>query len=316
VLLNEDALTFGANDQDPDIANISRYRRVLEPGLLVPALGPGFDAVEKYVAWTELSKNLPAPADPGAAVFKFFTISLTIGDQSDDSGGKYRANAVLTNGTKVKLLRLDGSGSTELQHDGDLQHQHATDVFYGQVEPGKPPVTWNGLARLEVIVEIAQRSNANEENISFTHSHISAQQENGIVADVQDSILDWRTNNITPQTIALTTNRPPAAPTVPTPEQRLADEENLLRLRLQYHLNHNQQYYDRLIRLNEDPNARIDRIGDRTINIGGATMPLLQAIQNRALDVYGHATAFPLDPALFDHPGNGDPMTSSSGAGT
>jgi hypothetical protein len=172
-------------------------------------------------ACTELSKNLPAPADPGAAVFKFFTISLTIGDQSDDSGGTYRANAVLTNGTKVKLLRLDGSGSTELQHDGDLQHQHATDVFYGQVEPGKPPVTWNGLARLEVIVEIAQRSNANEENISFTHSHISAQQENGIVADVQDSILDWRTNNITPQTIALTTNRPPAAPTVPTPEQRL-----------------------------------------------------------------------------------------------
>jgi hypothetical protein len=55
--------------------------------------------------------------------------------------------------------------------------------------------------------------------------------------------------------------------------------------------------------MGEDPNARVLRYGAMTLAIGSKTLPLLQAIENRALEVLGDATAFPLDPSLVSAAG-------------
>ena len=91
----------------------------------------------------------------------------------------------------------------------------------------------------------------------------------------------------------------PPAPTAPTPEEKLTDDENLLRIRLKFHLDNNLSYYYRLIWLGEDPNARYLRLRGTTLSAGGSSWPIFEAIMNRPLDVLGDGTAFALDPQVI-----------------
>jgi hypothetical protein len=100
-------------------------------------------------------------------------------------------------------------------------------------------------------------------------------------------------------TFTIFTSTLPPAPIAPTPESKLSDDENLLRVRLKYHLDNNKSYYYRLVWLGEDPNSRYLRLRGSTLNVHGQVRPIFEAITNRALDVLGDSTAFALDPSLI-----------------
>jgi hypothetical protein len=284
-----------------DESAVFAYRRFLQPNLLVAALDGGFDACEKYFAWTKLNASLPPPPDPGDVSFVLFNFNLHVAGAANSDGGWYAVNAGLSppNQTLLKLLRNDGSTSDRL--GSGLNSANTTDSF-----PAAPPagtvIHWRDLRYLDV--EITSNDNGNvggHPQMSFDHGNVVAIDTKGKTYTLYDQPVGIyeTTNHTFTQSWTMPVVAAPAAPTLPTPEQRLTDDENLLRLRLLNHLNGNLAYYYRLIWMGEDPNARVLRFGSVNLGIGPKALPLLQAIENRALEVLGNATAFPLDPSLL-----------------
>ncbi|MFJ9419390.1 MULTISPECIES: hypothetical protein [unclassified Streptomyces] len=290
---------------------IVRYRRLLQAGLLDPQLAGGFDAVEKYAAWQELQPEVPVPPDPGSVEFILFQFRFTIGDLSSFQD---RVPTTVTlsqrapdGGQKVtNLVRPQHSDwdpdPTHLQNPGDFQHTHAMVDLAGVPRPDER-VNWRDLRTISVTLTPPHTDGRNDD-VAVEHLVVTAVDSAGnthLLVDEPSGKLFQKPST----TWSLAVRQAPEPAPAPTPFQRLSDEENLLRIRLRRHLVQNREHYYRLIRLGEDPNARWTELAGSSLTVGGTTRPLFQAVENRALEVLGDSTAFPLDPALFDDSGEG-----------
>ncbi|WP_369360767.1 hypothetical protein [Streptomyces sp. cg2] len=303
-------LPAGSPNLDDELV-IVRYRRLLEAGLLDPQLAGGFDAVEKYAAWRELQPEVPVPPDPGSVQFILFQFRFTIGDLSSFQD-RVPTTVTLTQrapdgGQKdTNLVRPQHSDwdpdPTHLQNPGDFQHTHSM-VDLAGVPRADERVNWRDLRTISVTM-IPPHTEGRNDDVAVEHLVVTAVDTAGnthLLVDEPSGKLFQKPST----TWALAVRQAPEPAPAPTPFQRLSDEENLLRIRLRRHLVQNREHYFRLIRLGEDPNARWTELAGSRLTVGGATRPLFQAIENRALEVLGDATAFPLDPALFEGPGEG-----------
>ncbi|MER6304440.1 hypothetical protein [Streptomyces sp. NPDC001657] len=290
---------------------IVRYRRLLQAGLLDPQLAGGFDAVEKYAAWRELQPEVPVPPDPGSVEFILFQFRFTIGDLSSFQD-RVPTTVTLTQrapdgGQKVtQLIRPQHSDwdpdPTHLQNPGDFQHTHAVVDLAGVPRPDER-VNWRDLRTISVTL-VPPHTEGRNDDVAVEHLVVTAVDTAGnthLLVDEPSGKLFQKPST----TWALAARQAPEPAPAPTPFQRLSDEENLLRIRLRRHLVQNREHYYRLIRLGEDPNARWTELAGSSLTVGDITRPLFQAVENRALEVLGDATAFPLDPALFDGAGEG-----------
>ncbi|MEU5303095.1 hypothetical protein ACH4YO_30465 [Streptomyces noursei] len=290
---------------------IVRYRRLLQAGLLDPQLAGGFDAVEKYAAWQELQPEVPVPPDPGSVEFILFQFRFTIGDLSNFQD-RVPTTVALTQrapdgGQRVTyLVRPQHSDwdpdPTHLQNPGDFQHTHAM-VDLAGVPRSDERVNWRDLRTISVTLTPPYTEGRNDD-VAVEHLVVTAVDTAGnthLLVDEPSGKLFQKPST----TWALAVRQAPEPAPAPTPFQRLGDEENLLRIRLRRHLVQNREHYYRLIRLGEDPNARWTELAGSSLTVGGTTRPLFQAVENRAVEVLGDATAFPLDPALFDGSGEG-----------
>ncbi|MFF4696307.1 hypothetical protein [Streptomyces chattanoogensis] len=290
---------------------IVRYRRLLQAGLLDPQLAGGFDAVEKYAAWQELQPEVPVPPDPGSVEFILFQFRFTIGDLSNFQD-RVPTTVTLTQrapdgGQKVtNLVRPQHSDwdpdPTHLQNPGDFQHTHAMVDLAGVPRPDER-VNWRDLRTISVTLTPPHTEGRNDD-VAVEHLVVTAVDTAGnthLLVDEPSGKLFQKPST----TWALAVRQAPEPAPAPSPFQRLSDEENLLRIRLRRHLVQNREHYYRLIRLGEDPNARWTELAGSRLTVGDTTRPLFQAVENRALEVLGDSTAFPLDPALFDDSGEG-----------
>ncbi|HXF23283.1 MAG TPA: hypothetical protein VN602_02125 [Gemmatimonadaceae bacterium] len=297
------AVLIPAPMPDFDEGHIYAYRRYLEPGLIDASLLPGFDAVEKYFAWTLLP--LPAPPDPFAQMIRSFSIALQV-DIPSITGGTLRAKAILNDGTSITLQRNDSlKPADQLQQDGNFQQSSRTESF---VAVPASSITRRQLSEVDFSFTFDGDSGDpgsvdNKFAISFAGGSVAAIMSDGtnmLVGQLTTpTTLDPHVQGST-GTFTIFTSALPPAPPAPTPESKLSDDENLLRVRLKYHLDNNKSYYYRLIWLGEDPNSRYQRLRGSTVNVHGQVRPIFEAITNRALDVLGDSTAFALDPSLID----------------
>ncbi|MES2357329.1 MAG: hypothetical protein V4529_03200 [Gemmatimonadota bacterium] len=297
------AVLIPSHMPDFDEEAIFTFRRYLEPGLVDASLLPGFAAVEKYFAWTLLP--LPAPPDPFAQMIRSFSISLQV-DIPSITGGTLRAKVILNDGTSITLQRNDSlKPADQLQQDGNFQQSSRTESF---VAVPASSITRRQITEIDFSFTFDGDSGDpgsvdNKFAISFAGGSVAAIMSDGsniLVGQLATpTTLDPHVQGST-GTFTIFTSTLPPAPTAPTPESKLTDDENLLRVRLKYHLDNNKSYYYRLIWLGEDPNSRYMRLRGSTLNVHGQVRPIFEAITNRALDVLGDSTAFALDPSLID----------------
>lgn len=313
VLLSEIPISFTpANPKDPGdiagvMATISRYRSLLESGLLVPDLAPGFDAVEKFVAWSELNDETALPGDPGSIKFTQFNMFFTHGGLTNTTSDVPTNVTVIyakpgdTTGQQVPdALFVPGTGNPKLEHPHDFCDGGPDVVeLNGAPANGLSAGYWRDLRTFSIRLSPPSSGTSHNDAVEVTSVKVVGIDTAGYSHVLLDSTDYHKFNVDDSQPWPLPAIQAPPAQQQLTPTQRLSDDENLARVRLQHHLANNSDYYNRLIRLNEDPNARIDRLGGHQLALGGQAKPLFQAIENRALDVYGGATAFAIDPGLF-----------------
>lgn len=262
-------------------------RSLLKAGLLDQQYAAGFDAVERIEERGNEATHAPAlaPANAGDEQFVYFTILIHTGGYSNSSAA---LRGILYDGPNplIDLVRTDLSGPGDdfaLQSFGssaDTDHDY---ISYA-VTKDKLPRKWSEvraiLLRFGGVGDGDKRLGIKK--ITVTGSDMSG---------VTETLIDWSgdyifTNNTD---LLLETKHPAPPPASPAPSADEIKDWALVDALLD-HLEHNKEYYLRLIWLNEDPLARASRFDGMAWN-GSST--LLDHLENRAVEIIGPWVAFP-----------------------
>jgi hypothetical protein len=261
-------------------------RALLKACLLDQQYAAGFDALERIEERNNAATHSPAlaPANEGDKQFVYFTILTHTGGYSNSS---VALRGILYNGPKplIDLVRTDLSGPGDdfaLQSFGSFADTDHDYISYAVTKDGLPR-KWSEvraiLLRFGGVGKDEKRLGINK--ITVTGSDMSG---------VKETLVDWSGDYIfTDNTdLLLETKHPaPAPPSGPT-----ADEikDQALVDALLDHLEHNKEYYSRIIWLNEDPLVRASRFDDMKWDNSST---LLDHIENRAVEIIGRWVAFP-----------------------
>lgn len=309
LLWNETTPNF-AEVKDIDTVEVSpifRYRRFLEPSLLLPELKGGFDAIEKLFSFQPPQEPPPPPLPPPLPppIWVLFNFRFHTGGYA----GRCRVTAHVRDAqfsvlSQVPVEALDGSSPDDSSGaKGTLTDVAAFDTVdhtvdaQGIVGSG---ISWDHAGFVifafepqgdKVGIKLFEVRGTGADGVE--HLLHSSTPDVVFYPGASPMNLEWAVRLTAP---------PPAAapPALLTPIQRLSPEERSLRARLISHLNENKAYYWRQIWMGEDPNERRIRWQPVQISLGGRTLKLLDAVENRVVDVLGSQLVLPLDPSLID----------------
>ena len=315
------ALLLPQQMPDLDESAIFSYRRFLEPALLAEALRPGFDAIEKFFAYSQEPLPPPPPVlpDPGDRRFVLFQIRFRTSPaitspcnvmgwivDAEGSGGLVQLKAV--GGPSALPPGPDGR-PLEILADAWLFNNGNTTIL-GQGWPANGPSAWRdiGFFRLRFGPFGTDPDNKTpnfERHTGLVSVDITGIDEAGAESSVLAHLGDALFTGLTAEPnlfVMLPCVRPPIAappPPPPTPLDRLTPDERSAFTRLIAHLNGNKVYYYRHIWMGEDPNARAFRLGGTTVTLGGIPRRLFDVVENRVVDVSGTNLVFPLAPQFL-----------------
>lgn len=291
------ALLLPQEMADFDETVVFTYRRFLEAALLIPALQPGFDALEKLFA-AEWDPPVPPPPDPDDLAFVLFRTIWHVGGLTGPADIRCEIRD-RTLGNAKQLTTVDGNAVLGAASQFDRDGPFETEL---EAVPVGGTLAWRDIGYFVFTVDPQQDSKGQ------THLTVSMIEIRGVdVNGAEHPLGTWpgpEKNYTSKETFpSVAAIRPAPPPPAPTPFDQLTPDEKHLRTRLLAHLNANKAYYYRQIWLGEDPNARAIRLEAVTVEVGGATRNLLDIVENRVMDVVGGALVFPLDPTLVDIPG-------------
>ncbi|MEP7298392.1 MAG: hypothetical protein ABI702_19585 [Burkholderiales bacterium] len=290
-----------------DVSPIFRYRRFLEPALLLPELKGGFDAIEKLFSFQPPQEPPPPPPPPAPPPpnWVLFNFRFRTGGVS----GRCRVTAHIRDSqfgvlSEVPVQALDGSspddpsgGKGTLADVGAFDANDRTIDAQGIAGSG---ISWDHAG----FVIFAFEPQGHDVGINLFEVRATAADgaEHLLHSSTPDVVFHQGASPMNLEwAVRLTAPPPPApAPAALTPLQRLSPEERSLRARLISHLNENKAYYWRQIWMGEDPNARRIRWEPVRVSVAGRTVNLLDAVENRVVDVLGNQLVLPLDPGLID----------------
>jgi hypothetical protein len=272
-----------------DPKDIIPYRQRLEAALLDGRLLSCFDAVEKLYAFT----NDPPPKDPEPDKTKLVLFQLrflTGGMTSMCLVTGFLRDRENNPATQVLLNSPDGTPGGTLAAPNEFEALNHT--VNGQAVPFGGSVEW-GKVGFAVFHFDSRQTNGQ------SHTGIRSVDVRGVdTAGVEHPLGHWDGDIVfdmaTPEPnrlLLIPIARPPDPPPQPTPRMRLSDTERADVDKLMTHLQLNAQYYNRTLWLSEDPNIRAARFDSLTV----AGVPVLNLIENRALEVLGDFVAFPVN---------------------
>lgn len=277
-----------------DETAVFAYRRFLEPTLLVKALQPGFDAVEILFA---LERDPPPPPQPSPAdlAFNLFRIIFHCGGITCPANVQVDVGRPDNASIKKPLRAADGDVSLG---DGSRFDQANGSSVEVQGIPDGASISWKEIGFFEISV-FPTPDKAKE-----TELDVNLIEVKGIDGTGQEHPMgSWSGDQkyFGNQTFPIIpSNRPPPPPPVPTALQQLTPDQRYAYVRLIAHLNSNKAYYYKQIWMGEEPSTRAARLAGVTITIGATTVPLLNVVENRVLDVLGSRVVMPLDPGIFN----------------
>jgi hypothetical protein len=291
------ALIVDYSDWKPDYkdyAYLLDRRMVFEAALLDERLRPYFDLLEAATIaklryeeekkkWADLKKN----PDPGDAQIQRLEVTFTTGDDGTDgdpyldlkmkNGVTLWTNQIGPNDNEGKPRRMGTPGFDNFE-SGDV------DTFSLSIV-GPPTVRWGDIRGFVVGLD---------DGGDWKIAHIKLRGFTGdgtaIVLFDQELNVPLPNDAVLPELIVI--GPPPPAPKPPEPTMRafLPLESEVKLSVLVNHLKANEHHYLRALWLSEDPN-------DRAVRFAGKTFrgePLMDWIDNRALEVLGDAVAFPI----------------------
>jgi len=277
-----------------DETAVFAYRRFLEPTLLVKALQPGFDAVEILFA---LERDPPPPPQPSPAdlAFNLFRIIFHCGGITCPANVQVDVGRS-DNPTVKKALRA-ADGNVTLGDGSRFDKANGSSVEVQGIPDGGS-ITWKELGFFEISVF------PTADPAGYTELDVNLIEVKGIDGTGQEHPMgSWSGDQkyFGNQTFPIIpSNRPPPPPPVPTALQQLTPDQRYAYVRLIAHLNSNKAYYYKQIWMGEEPSTRAARLASVTITIGATTVPLLNVLENRVLDVLGSRLVMPLDPGIFN----------------
>jgi hypothetical protein len=276
-----------------DEGTLLAHRAELEAGLLDRRLLPAFDALDRVRvgrAAFEASKTAPKPPGPGDAWIDRMQITIATGGAGGGgTDGDPYIDLKLVSGATVETHQIepnDTSNPRLLGHPGYDDFEDGDKDTYG-LKP-QAPLKWADLRGFVVGLDGGG-------DWRIDHLKLEGFTLAGDPILLHDAAFGRDLPNDT-ETTELLTLRPPAGPAPPGMESFVAPADLQAVDLLARHLEAHRHHYDRLLWLGEDPNDRAVRFEHYALD----GTPLLELIENRAIEVSGDWVAFPLaadDPA-------------------
>lgn len=265
-------------------------RRELELLLLDDRLKASFDALSRVRVGREsfeAAKKLPKPPPPAETVIDQLRITLATGDDGTD--GEPWVDLILTDGQRVQTHQMEPNDHANPRFLGKPGYG---DFESGDVDTyGLKPTALIRWGRLRGFI-LGLKGGG---DWKVDHIHLEGVTPSGEVITLYAAGYGKTLPNDT-QTVELLTAKPPPPPGAPTIESFVSAADLQALDVLVRHLKAHQHYYNRALWLNEDTNARAARF--ESLSIDG--MPLLDIIENRAVEVSGDWVAFPLASRMVD----------------
>jgi hypothetical protein len=277
-----------SSNQFQSAEDILTQRKLLESVILDERMLPCFDAVDHFYAL--LQEPAVASEDQTQTEFTFFDFGFDVGSGSDKDT-TLTVDLLDSNLAKINSLNNPGGGGNRLDVAGSFADTNTTYNLAG-VPASPPSVKWKDIFAIRFGITPFGNN---------MHLDLKAIRVAGKTASGQSTtILNWTDYRVFSQSENYV--RPIIQPGVPKPQPdaatklldakaRLTGAERVSLERLLLHLQSNVSYYNRALWLSEDPNARAARFDSVSIN----NIPLLDLIENRALEVSGTFVAFPLN---------------------
>ncbi|MGX9571609.1 hypothetical protein [Mesorhizobium sp. f-mel] len=270
-----------------DEGQLLAFRRELEAILLDSRLIGCFDALGRVMAGRaafEAAKKAPKPSAPGDVWFDRFTITIsTGGDGGGGTDGDPYVDFYLTDGTGIWSHQIEPNDSSNPRH---LGHPGYDDFEDGDVDSYglKPlqPIQWNKLRGFVIGLDGGGDWRINHvklEGFTLVGDRIQL-YDAGYGKDLPDDT----------KTTEFLTAKPPPGPPAPVIEAFVNAADLQTVDLLTRHLEAHRHYYQRVLWLLEDPNARAARFEALALN----GVPVLDIIENRAVEISGDWVAFPI----------------------
>src|SRR5215831_5809650 len=284
-------------------SDVIPYRAVLEAALLDDRLMPCFDALERFYALSN-DKPLNAP-DPGDTRFVVFNLQFRTGGQTSPCNvNGWLRNRLNDSSTEKPLEAADGTppgpdarsgGNTDLGALVDKEDFNKTDfVVGGQAVPQGGSVTWRDAGLIKFHFE-PLGPDTSKQNVGLMSIDVQAIDEFGLthagLGHVEVNRVFTANTTQAQRLVLVPLAEPPAKQGPVDPRMQLTEAERSCVDRLFAHLHTNSQHYNRALWLNEDPNIRAKRLANLTLD----GTPLLEIIENRALEVLGDLVSFPIN---------------------
>jgi hypothetical protein len=274
------------------VDEILPFRTIFEAVLLDEHLRIGFDALERLASFA--NDTAPVVSDPGDTKFVLFqmkfrtvgkdgltspcSVTAKVRDTNNDIGQGRERILVAPNGVDLEIADQSGFGFPD------------RDVL-GQGVPRGGPMAWRDVGFLVLEFQPGVDTADGKRHTNVTSIDVSAVDEAGIEHSLGHAgdILVTQDTPGPNRLVMIAMTRPPQKPAAIEPRMRLSEAERIASDHLLTHLRQNAIIYNRALWLFEDPSARADRFA--SLEIKG--IPVLDLIENRAVEVSGTFVAFP-----------------------
>jgi hypothetical protein len=282
------------SDALANVDNIVLNRKVLESMVLDDRIVGCFDAAVR--ARCDQAKRdraiQQAPQQPPNAdanlLFPKFYLNFKTGSPERENAPMH-VNLLRTDGGEVRLIMVNGGMSSDSSYLHNPNDRNFTktkhDVF--EVVPEVPPAArWGDIFGFRVFLS------GGSDALAIDQFYVDGMLADGTFRHLCDvGLFEIGTGNDTLQPAhVVSVQTPPAAQATPLPPGP-SDDDLCCVDRLVKHFDGHRAYYNRVLWLSEDSNARAVRLDGLRLN----GRPLLDLIENRALEVSGNYVAFPVN---------------------
>ncbi|HEX7395707.1 MAG TPA: hypothetical protein VF313_12340 [Anaerolineaceae bacterium] len=279
-------------------------RAILKSNLLDPKYAEGFDALERIAHRSQVAtatKEIPPPAplNPNEKNFIFFTFRMKTGGLFHPAGSERPIIEAKLVGPTPPVQLVDSTGNSRINEDGSFAQAYLFNTFTAKLN--QESVKWSTISAISLNIKPG-----GTDYLSFSYIQVIAHDEAGThdatgrpgITLIDQSYEDGNLY-ISPAPygadILLPTLRPPPQQPSPRPADEIEDEAKLIELF--DHLEHNKEYYNRVVWLNEDAYARAARFDAIRWD---ASSTLLDHLENRPVEIIGQWVAFPTADCSLD----------------
>ena len=306
VLIEELPVDFSVDD------NLIEHRLLLENGLLDERLKACFDAIDRLICLRAAARS-QAKLNQRNLTFSAFTVELLTGKFAE-GGSSVKFFLVLKAGGETKLVRPNVQGGDPAEHKGNPFTGDKGEYASSMLVPEGGPIAYSSIKALKINFvgwdKLAQdRGFPDPADWTLGALRLKGTSTRGEHV-LFDSLLNrgflcppgQEGNSVQAINVEIDIASPEPLlfddPAATVTHLDLPEPERCCFERLQAHLVGNKAYYNRLLKLNEDPDSRAIRL----LGIpASGNRSLLDVVENRTLATLGKFVAYPIvDKALSE----------------